>query len=217
VLAEAAPLKVTVAPAPPVIVPEMEYVTTVLATKLTPAMLALVTVTDRFAGVNASPVPLGVRVYEPLSRLEKVYAPEPSAIWLPEAVPLKVTVAPAPPLMLPEIEYLGARARVEIDPRHIRSSDCYILASRGEDRSRLTRRDGVRTVGQSPYRIGCPELNRVRCDTVLCPPGQVTRIITPFMAEPGRFVWHCHMLEHEDNEMMRPYVIQPASHARTRL
>ncbi len=48
-------------------------------------------------------------------------------------------------------------------------------------------------------------------DTILCPPGQVTRIIAPFTAEPGRFVWHCHTLEHEDNEMMRPYVIQPAS------
>jgi spore coat protein A len=24
---------------------------------------------------------------------------------------------------------------------------------------------------------------------------------------PGRFVWHCHILEHEDNEMMRPYEI----------
>ena len=22
---------------------------------------------------------------------------------------------------------------------------------------------------------------------------------------PGRFVWHCHIVEHEDNEMMRPY------------
>jgi spore coat protein A len=21
----------------------------------------------------------------------------------------------------------------------------------------------------------------------------------------GRYVWHCHILEHEDNEMMRPY------------
>jgi spore coat protein A len=21
----------------------------------------------------------------------------------------------------------------------------------------------------------------------------------------GRYVWHCHLLEHEDNEMMRPY------------
>jgi spore coat protein A, manganese oxidase len=46
-------------------------------------------------------------------------------------------------------------------------------------------------------------------DTILCPPEQVTRIITPFSGEPGRFVWHCHMLEHEDNEMMRPYLLRP--------
>lgn len=45
-------------------------------------------------------------------------------------------------------------------------------------------------------------------DTIICPPGQVTRIIIPFSAEPGRFVWHCHVLEHEDNEMMRPYLIR---------
>jgi spore coat protein A, manganese oxidase len=45
-------------------------------------------------------------------------------------------------------------------------------------------------------------------DTILCPPGQVTRIIAPFSGEPGRYVWHCHMLEHEDNEMMRPYVLR---------
>jgi spore coat protein A, manganese oxidase len=44
-------------------------------------------------------------------------------------------------------------------------------------------------------------------DTIVCPPGQVTRIIVPFNGDPGRFVWHCHMLEHEDNEMMRPYVL----------
>jgi FtsP/CotA-like multicopper oxidase with cupredoxin domain len=25
----------------------------------------------------------------------------------------------------------------------------------------------------------------------------------------GRYVWHCHMLEHEDNEMMRPYDVIP--------
>lgn len=45
-------------------------------------------------------------------------------------------------------------------------------------------------------------------DTILCPPGQITRIITPFHGEPGRFVWHCHMLEHEDKEMMRPYLLK---------
>ena len=45
-------------------------------------------------------------------------------------------------------------------------------------------------------------------DTVLCPPGQVTRIVVDFGdTTPGRFVWHCHILEHEDHEMMRPYVI----------
>lgn len=47
-----------------------------------------------------------------------------------------------------------------------------------------------------------------RKDTVTAYPGQVTRIKAQFMT-PGRFVWHCHIIEHEDNEMMRPYRIGP--------
>jgi spore coat protein A len=39
----------------------------------------------------------------------------------------------------------------------------------------------------------------------------VTRIIVKFDAYPGRYVWHCHLLEHEDNEMMRPYAIVAGS------
>jgi hypothetical protein len=35
----------------------------------------------------------------------------------------------------------------------------------------------------------------------------VTRIIARFEGFPGRYVWHCHLLEHEDNEMMRPYEV----------
>jgi spore coat protein A, manganese oxidase len=42
-------------------------------------------------------------------------------------------------------------------------------------------------------------------DTVRADPGMVTRIIVRFEGFTGRFVWHCHILEHEDNEMMRPY------------
>ena len=42
-------------------------------------------------------------------------------------------------------------------------------------------------------------------DTVRVDPGMVTRIIVRFSGYPGRYVWHCHILEHEDNEMMRPY------------
>jgi spore coat protein A len=44
-------------------------------------------------------------------------------------------------------------------------------------------------------------------DVVQCPPGMVTRIIIPFQGYAGRYVWHCHILEHEANDMMRPYEI----------
>jgi spore coat protein A len=43
-------------------------------------------------------------------------------------------------------------------------------------------------------------------DTVIAPPGMITRIKARFDI-PGRFVWHCHIVDHEDNEMMRPYQI----------
>ena len=56
-------------------------------------------------------------------------------------------------------------------------------------------------------------------DTVIAMPGEVTRIVVPFGANAagsvtafqasytGDYVWHCHILEHEDNDMMRRYVI----------
>jgi spore coat protein A len=48
-------------------------------------------------------------------------------------------------------------------------------------------------------------------DTVRVSPGASTRIIVKFEGYTGRYVWHCHILEHEDNEMMRPYeVVHPA-------
>jgi bilirubin oxidase len=43
-----------------------------------------------------------------------------------------------------------------------------------------------------------------RKDTVIAYPQEVTRVKARF-DRPGLFVWHCHLLEHEDNEMMRPY------------
>lgn len=45
-------------------------------------------------------------------------------------------------------------------------------------------------------------------DTVIAYPGQVTRVRMRFSAA-GQFVWHCHIVEHEDNEMMRPLRIGP--------
>lgn len=48
-------------------------------------------------------------------------------------------------------------------------------------------------------------------DTARTDPGMVTRIIVPFQGYAGRYVWHCHILEHEDNEMMRPFEVLPAT------
>jgi spore coat protein A len=63
-------------------------------------------------------------------------------------------------------------------------------------------------------------------DTIHVLPGQVTRIAVrfaptdtpaeisgafPFDPNAGGhgFVWHCHIVDHEDNEMMRPYGVEP--------
>lgn len=45
-------------------------------------------------------------------------------------------------------------------------------------------------------------------DTVIAYPGEVTRIAARW-TNRGQFVWHCHILEHEDNEMMRPLRVGP--------
>jgi FtsP/CotA-like multicopper oxidase with cupredoxin domain len=73
----------------------------------------------------------------------------------------------------------------------------------------------------APYLQGTPvppDANEVGWkDTFRMNPGEVSRVVVRFApqdgspsytfdatAEPG-YVWHCHILEHEDNEMMRPY------------
>jgi FtsP/CotA-like multicopper oxidase with cupredoxin domain len=57
-------------------------------------------------------------------------------------------------------------------------------------------------------------------DTIQMRPGEVTRIRVRFAAQDGTpfkfdatsgpgYVWHCHIIDHEDNEMMRRYTVIP--------
>jgi FtsP/CotA-like multicopper oxidase with cupredoxin domain len=57
-------------------------------------------------------------------------------------------------------------------------------------------------------------------DTVQMNPGEVTTIRIRFTQQDGTsypfdptvgpgYVWHCHIVDHEDNEMMRPYTVLP--------
>ena len=42
-------------------------------------------------------------------------------------------------------------------------------------------------------------------DTVLVLPGETVRIQIPFTTLPGLYLYHCHILEHEDMGMMRNF------------
>ncbi len=60
-------------------------------------------------------------------------------------------------------------------------------------------RDGSSTRGPQPWERGTK-------DTVVALPDEITRIKSRFDIS-GRYVWHCHIIDHEDNEMMRPYQV----------
>ncbi|MGW2054971.1 multicopper oxidase family protein [Streptomyces sp. NPDC001840] len=63
-------------------------------------------------------------------------------------------------------------------------------------------RDGEAAQPPEPWELGFK-------DTVIAYPGAVTRVKVRF-DQAGRYMWHCHMLEHEDNEMMRPFRVGPS-------
>jgi spore coat protein A len=44
-------------------------------------------------------------------------------------------------------------------------------------------------------------------DTAIVSPRDALTILIRFEGYTGRYVFHCHMLEHEDNDMMRPYEV----------
>jgi len=67
------------------------------------------------------------------------------------------------------------------------------------------RLEKIKTIGQP----GAPAASeQTRRDMVMALPGEVTRIKMTF-DKPGRYVWHCHILSHEDHEMMRPLHVGP--------
>lgn len=64
----------------------------------------------------------------------------------------------------------------------------------------VNRDDGAGGIrGPEPWETGYK-------DTVIAYPGEITRIRAHFDIK-GRYVWHCHIVDHEDNEMMRPFEV----------
>ena len=47
-------------------------------------------------------------------------------------------------------------------------------------------------------------------DTVRVNPNEIVELAVRFETFSGRYMYHCHILEHEDRDMMRPIVVMPA-------
>jgi spore coat protein A len=47
-------------------------------------------------------------------------------------------------------------------------------------------------------------------ETVRANPGEVTRVAIAWRGWTGNYVYHCHILEHEEHDMMRALRVDPA-------
>lgn len=91
-------------------------------------------------------------------------------------------------------------------PMHLHLVQFRILERQGYDGAALMA-GGLKLLGRprppAPNEAG-PK------DTAVVNPGEVLSILVRFDGYKGRYVFHCHMLEHEDNDMMRPYEVVAA-------
>jgi spore coat protein A, manganese oxidase len=97
-------------------------------------------------------------------------------------------------------------------PKHIHLVQFQILGRRPFDPD--VYQNTGKIVFTGPTQQPAPEERFAYKDVVKAPPGMITKLIMRFDLPTGtkiipghnyKYVWHCHILEHEDNEMMRPY------------
>ena len=118
-----------------------------------------------------------------------------------------------------------ANLTADTHPMHLHLAQFQVLGRQAFRAEEYAERERLERGPLAPFLVGPvnpPDPNeRGWKDTVRANPGEVTRILVRFApmdggeypfdatAHPG-YVWHCHILEHEDNEMMRPYVVRRA-------
>lgn len=100
-----------------------------------------------------------------------------------------------------------------VHPMHIHLADFQLLGRDAYDVSGFDPAvGGTRTpiafdagtrIPLAPNELGHKDVFRV-------PGGQILRVMGRFDGAYGRFMYHCHLLEHEDMGMMRPFVVMPA-------
>jgi spore coat protein A len=108
--------------------------------------------------------------------------------------------------------FLNLAAAPVVHPMHIHLADFQLLGRDAYDASGFDAAvGGTRTpISFSPEpKIPLAPNERGYKDVFRVPGGQMLRVIGRFDGAQGRFMYHCHLLEHEDMGMMRPFVVMP--------
>ncbi|MEU1011862.1 multicopper oxidase domain-containing protein [Streptomyces sp. NPDC005890] len=99
-----------------------------------------------------------------------------------------------------------------VHPMHIHLADFQLL---GRDAYDVSGFDPAAGGTRTPIRydagttIPLPPNERGHKDVFRVPGSQMLRVMGRFDGAYGRFMYHCHLLEHEDMGMMRPFVVMP--------
>ncbi|MER1999953.1 MAG: multicopper oxidase, partial [Lysinibacillus sp.] len=94
-------------------------------------------------------------------------------------------------------------------PIHLHLVQFKILERRAFDVNRYVNEGVLRYIGRpEPPR----DFETGWKDTVKAEVGKVTKIVMHWKEHVGDYMWHCHFLEHEDHDMMRPIRIIPDAH-----
>ncbi|MFZ3560511.1 O-aminophenol oxidase PhsA [Streptomyces sp. BH055] len=99
-----------------------------------------------------------------------------------------------------------------VHPMHIHLADFQILGRDVYDASGFDVEVGgtVKPVAFDPTQVvPLPPNEQGYKDVFRALPGQMLRVMGKFDGAYGRFMYHCHLLEHEDMGMMRPFVVLP--------
>ncbi|MFK0150759.1 O-aminophenol oxidase PhsA [Streptomyces sp. NPDC090493] len=99
-----------------------------------------------------------------------------------------------------------------VHPMHIHLADFQLLARDPYDVSGFDPAVGGTTkpIAFDPAtQLPLAPNERGHKDVFRVPGGQVLRVMGRFDGAYGRFMYHCHLLEHEDMGMMRPFVVMP--------
>jgi spore coat protein A, manganese oxidase len=95
---------------------------------------------------------------------------------------------------------------VDAHPIHIHLVKFQVISHQkfsGDVNEQTGKLTNIRLIGQS--KLNSPDQDGWK-DTHVMLPGEVTRVIAKFDL-PGKYEWHCHILSHEDHDMMRAFVV----------